>query len=200
MPNHISDYLTGVQSLLGKISAGDIQRIVNLLHDTRMNRHTVYLCGNGGSAATASHWANDLCKGTLAESLPRLRAIALTDNVPLMTAWANDSAYENIFASQLANYVQPLDIVIGISGSGNSRNVLNAIRCARQEGALTIGLSGFDGVKLKGLADFCIVVPSNSMEQVEDAHLILTHAISTALRQFVVAARPRQSPVVLNAA
>lgn len=199
MPNHISDYLSGVQALLGKISPVEIQKIVNILHDTRMNHHSVYLCGNGGSAATASHWANDLCKGTVSQALPRLRAIALTDNVPLITAWANDSAYENIFASQLANFVQPLDVVIGISGSGNSRNVLNAMRCARQEGALTIGLTGFDGGRLKELADFCIVVPSNSMEQVEDAHLILTHAVSTALRQFVVTARARQHAAVPNA-
>lgn len=200
MPNHISDYLSGVQALLGKISPVEIQKIVNILHDTRMSHHSVYLCGNGGSAATASHWANDLCKGTLSAALPRLRAIALTDNVPLLTAWANDSAYENIFASQLANFIQPLDVVIGISGSGNSRNVLNAMRCARQEGALTIGLSGFDGGRLKELADFCIVVPCNSMEQVEDAHLILTHAVSTALRQFGVATRSRQSTPVLNVA
>lgn len=183
MQDHIASYLSGVRSLLNTIPAADIQRIVEILHNARVNYHSVYLCGNGGSAATASHWANDLCKGTQAEALPRLRAIALTDNVPLITAWANDTAYENIFASQLANFVQPLDVVIGISGSGKSRNVLNAIRCAREAGALTIGLSGFRGGHLKSLADFCVVVPSDSMEQIEDLHLILAHAISTALRR-----------------
>ncbi len=152
--NHISEYLGGVQSLLDKIPSNQVQQIVDILMEARVNCRSIFLCGNGGSAATASHWANDLCKGALSDKLPRVRALALTDNIPLITAWANDVAYEHIFASQLANFVQPLDVVIAISGSGNSRNVLNAMRYARSEGALTIGLTGFDGGHLKKLRTF----------------------------------------------
>jgi len=192
MKQTILNYLDGIQALLAQMDAAEIERLVMVLHDARLRGQTVFLCGNGGSAATASHWANDLCKGALADGLPRLRAIALTDNVPLITAWANDTAYDQIFSAQLANLVRPQDVVIAISGSGNSPTVLKGIETAREAGALTVGLTGFAGGRLKQLADLAIVVPSNSMEQIEDVHLVLTHCITSTLR-----AMP-QRPAAIN--
>ena len=112
-----------------------------------------------------------------------MKAFALTDNVPLLSAWANDTAYENIFAEQLENLVETGDIAIGISGSGNSQNVLNGVKVAKAKGASTIGIIGFDGGKLKRLVDLAIVVPNDNMEQVEDIHLLLAHIITTCLRK-----------------
>ncbi len=183
MNNFITQYLFDVQTVLGQIAAAELEPIVHALHLARLEGRIVFLLGNGGSAATASHWANDLCKATIAPGVPRLRAIALTDNVPLITAWGNDTAYENIFSEQLANLLRQGDIVIGISGSGNSPNVLNAMRYARGLGAQTIGITGFQGGYLKDLVDLCYVVPSNSMAQIEDIHMVLTHAISSTLRK-----------------
>jgi len=114
-----------------------------------------------------------------------MKAFALTDNTPLLTAWANDTAYENIFAEQLENYLEPGDVAIGISGSGNSPNVLRAMQVARAKGAATIGLIGFGGGKLKDLVDIAVIVPSYNMEQVEDIHLLLEHVITTCLREAV---------------
>jgi D-sedoheptulose 7-phosphate isomerase len=178
----ISAYLTEMQSTLSNLPIDGIERIVNVLRDARAQKKTVFLFGNGGSAATASHLACDLAKGTNATERPRLRVIALTDNVPLISAWANDSSYEDIFAQQLQQQVESGDIAIGISGSGRSPNVLNALKVARSAGAITIGLTGFDGGDLKNLVDLCVVVPDNSIDQVEDVHLMIGHVIASCLR------------------
>ena len=178
----ISAYLTEMQSTLSNLPIDGIERIVNVLRDARAQKKTVFLFGNGGSAATASHLACDLAKGTNATGRPRLRVIALTDNVPLISAWANDSSYEDIFAQQLQQQVESGDIAIGISGSGRSPNVLNALKVARSAGAITIGLTGFDGGDLKNLVDLCVVVPDNSIDQVEDVHLMIGHVIASCLR------------------
>ena len=106
----------------------------------------------------------------------------MTDNVPLVSAWANDSAYEDVFTQQLENHVEPGDVVIGISGSGNSMNVVNALKLANSKKTITLALTGFDGGKVKDIAHLCLIVPNNSMEQVEDIHLLLTHVITTCLR------------------
>ncbi len=178
----IAAYLSEMQGTLSKLPINEIERVVDLLRQARAQKKRVFLFGNGGSAATASHLACDLGKGTNAHGKPRLRAVALTDNVPLISAWANDSSYEDIFAQQLQEQVEPGDIAIGISGSGKSRNVLNAIKVARSAGAITVGLTGFDGGDLKGLVDHCIIVPDNSMDQVEDVHLLLGHVMASCLR------------------
>ncbi len=178
----IETYISQVRATLKELPVETIGRIVELLQEARTRRKWVFLLGNGGSAATASHFACDLAKGAITPGKPRLRAIALTDNVPLLSAWANDTSYDNIFAQQLENLIEPGDIVIAISGSGNSANVLNAVRLARSAGATTIGLTGFDGGKLKDLADICLIVPNHCMEQVEDVHMLLEHIITTCLR------------------
>jgi D-sedoheptulose 7-phosphate isomerase len=178
----ISAYLIEMQTTLSNLPIDMIERVVGLLREARSQKKRVFLFGNGGSAATASHLACDLAKGTSTNGKPRLRAIALTDNMPLISAWANDSSYENIFAQQLQDHVEPGDVVIGISGSGKSLNVLNGIKVARSAGAITIGFTGLGGGDLKDLVDLCIVVPDNSIDQVEDVHLMLGHVITSCLR------------------
>lgn len=181
--NIITRYLESVQATISALPQDDIRRIVEILRKARTEKRRVYIFGNGGSAATASHFACDLNKGANSAGKPRLRAIALTDSLPLMTAWANDSAYADIFREQLENHLEPGDIVIGISGSGNSMNVVNGLQTAKSKGATTVALTGFDGGKVKDIAHYCVVVPSNSMEQIEDIHLVLEHLITTCLRE-----------------
>jgi D-sedoheptulose 7-phosphate isomerase len=141
--------------------------------------------GNGGSAATASHFVCDLAKNTRYEGWPPFRVIGLTDNIASLTAYANDEGYQNVFSQQLANLVRPGDIVIGISASGNSPNVLRAIDLANQAKARTIGFTGFDGGQLGKMVDLHINVPSNIIEQVEDIHLMLEHMIVKTLKEEV---------------
>jgi D-sedoheptulose 7-phosphate isomerase len=138
----------------------------------------VYLFGNGGSASLASHLACDLGKGTAyCNGGKRFRVLALTDNLPTLTAWANDSSYEEVFSEQLRNVVEPRDVAFAISGSGNSQNVLNALHVARAAGATTVGITGFQGGKMKSQCDICAVVPSDDMQIIEDLHLAMAHAI-----------------------
>jgi D-sedoheptulose 7-phosphate isomerase len=184
MEGMIKDYILQLQDTLTRLPLAEIERVIETLIEAQWSRQTVYIFGNGGSAATASHMACDLGKNTAVPGLPRIRAIALTDNVELMTAWANDTAYENIFAEQLRGLVEPDDVVIGISGSGRSPNVLNAIALARQAGAITIGITGFEGGLLADMVDIPIVVPSDSIERVEDVHLVLDHVICSTIREF----------------
>jgi len=153
------------------------QIAIELLRANESGR-MVYLFGNGGSASLASHFACDLGKGTAyCNGGKRFRVLALTDNIPTMTAWANDCSYEDIFAEQLRNFVQPHDVAFAISGSGNSKNVLNALHVAREASATTIGVTGFAGGKMKSLCDICVVVPSDNMQIIEDLHLSMAHSI-----------------------
>jgi D-sedoheptulose 7-phosphate isomerase len=157
-------------------------RLVRVFLEAYESDHTIFLFGNGGSASLASHMACDLGKGTSNGSTKRLRALALTDNIPLLTAWANDTSYENVFAQQLENFVRPGDVVCAISASGNSPNVLSALRLARNVRAITAGITGFHGGKMKQLCDLCVIVPSNNMQIIEDLHLSIAHAVFTAVR------------------
>lgn len=145
-------------------------------------QRTVFVFGNGGSAALASHFACDLGKGTVNGWSQRFRVMALTDNVPLMTAWANDSNYVDIFAEQLANFAGPGDVAFAISASGNSPNVLKALRVAKQAGSVTAGLTGFSGGRMLALCDACVVVPSDNMQIIEDVHVSVAHSIFTCIR------------------
>ncbi len=184
----VTRYLRDLAATMGRLPRGEIERLVELLHQARLEGRQVFLLGNGGSAATASHFACDLAKNTIAKGLPNFRALSLTDNAALMTAWANDTAYDNLFCGQLGCLLQAGDVVIGISGSGSSPNVLRAMEMARSAGATTVGLTGFAGGRLKDLVDLAVVVPCDCMEQIEDLHLVLEHLVVTALRER--AARP----------
>lgn len=179
----INEYLSEVSNILGELPLGKIAQVVDALESAREQGRSIFLFGNGGSAATASHFACDLAKGAICQGKPRLKAFALAEQVPLLSAWANDSAYEYIFAEQLETFIEAGDIAIGISGSGNSPNVLHGIVVAKAKGATTIGFIGFDGGKLKALVDIPVVVPIHNMEQSEDIHLLLGHVITTCLRQ-----------------
>lgn len=181
-----NDYLARTIDVLSRVDCGLVDRITEQIWQAYQKGRTVYLFGNGGSAALASHIACDLAKGTISNGSRRLRAVSLTDNVALMTAWANDSHYEEIFAEQLQGFIEAGDVVLAISSSGNSRNVVRGIEVARQAGATVIALTGFDGGKVKALCDLCLVVPSDNVQQIEDAHLGVTHAIFTATRQRIL--------------
>ena len=183
----IEDYLTELKGTFDKLSYSEIERIKDILLQAYRENKKVFIIGNGGSAATASHFVCDLAKGTAGKdnSRKRFKVIALTDNVPLLTAWANDTAYENIFLEQLKNLLDEKDVVIAISGSGNSRNVLRAVEYANAHEAITIGLTGFEGGKLKSNVKECLIVPSHSMEQIEDVHLILEHLLCSWLRKIL---------------
>jgi D-sedoheptulose 7-phosphate isomerase len=190
-------YFQELQNVAGNVPFDGIDQIADALVRVYEAERTLYLFGNGGSAALASHFACDLGKGTAyCNGGRRFRVLALTDNIPTLTAWANDSGYEDVFSEQLRCFVQPQDIAFGISGSGNSKNVLNALQVARDAGAKTVGISGFQGGEMKSLCDICVVVPSNNMQIVEDLHLVITHSIyrviySRIARRAMMASSPR---------
>lgn len=177
----VRDYFASVQRLLDEVPFDAVDQVVNALVDANREGRTVFICGNGGSAATATHFACDLTKRPTIPGVPRFRVIALTDNLSLMTAISNDINYDAVFAEQLLPLVRKGDVVIGISGSGNSQNVLNAMQVAWDAGATTIGFCGYDGGKLKSMVDLPVHVPSNVMAMVEDVHLMLEHAICERL-------------------
>src|SRR5438552_12726365 len=172
--------------MMQAISLSDLQAVLSILEEAYHNGHRIFVMGNGGSAATASHFALDLAKNTIMPGVPRLKAISLTDHVPLITAWSNDTAYEHVFAEQLANMLEPGDVAIGISTSGNSRNVINALRLTKQQGGVTIGLLGAEGGKIKDIVDAYVLAPGQNIEQEEDAHMILAHVITRHMRAVVL--------------
>lgn len=178
-------YFTELEQMMQAISLIDLKKVLAYLEEAYHHGHRIFIMGNGGSAATASHFALDLSKNTIMPGAPRVKAISLTDHVPLITAWSNDTHYEHIFAEQLATMIEPGDVVIGISTSGNSANVINAVKLARQHGAATIGLLGAKGGKLKAMVDACVLAPGQNIEQEEDAHMILTHIITRHMREVV---------------
>ena len=181
----VAGYFELLAGAVGSLPYAAIDQAVAELMRAYEEGRAVFLFGNGGSAALASHFACDLAKGTIgnAEGKTRFRALALTDNVPLITAWANDASYERVFGEQLQNFVKLGDIAFAISGSGNSPNILNALEVAREAGACNIGLTGFNGGKMKTLCDICIVIPSNNMQVIEDLHLSVAHAVFSVIRQ-----------------
>lgn len=181
----ISQYFSELEQMVQAISLAHLQQVLSLLEEAYYNGHRIFIMGNGGSAATASHFALDLAKNTIMPNVPRLKAISLTDHVPLITAWSNDTAYEHIFAEQLANLVEPGDVAIGISASGNSPNVINALALAKRSRAYTIGLLGAKGGKIKDMVDAYVLAPGQNIEQEEDAHMILAHVITRHMREVI---------------
>ena len=181
--SNLDIYLSELKKSIDALPKEKFREIADVLLDACHAGKHVFVMGNGGSASTASHMACDLGKGAMVEGRKRFKAVCLSDNIPLMTAWANDTSYDNIFSEQLDNLVSAGDIVIGISGSGNSPNILNALKLARTRKAKTIGLTGFKGGKMKELCDVCLIVPSDNMQRIEDAHLIIEHALSLYLKE-----------------
>ena len=167
--------------------ADGIAKIVPILLAAREHDRTIFFFGNGGSASTASHFVVDIGKATIQGDRKRFRCVALVDNVESITAWANDADYGRVFAEQLATLAKKGDVAVGISGSGNSPNVLKAMDVARSMGLPTIGLTGMGGGKLRAAVDVAVVVPSNSMQHIEDVHLLICHLLTAYLRDEVPA-------------
>jgi D-sedoheptulose 7-phosphate isomerase len=181
----VDAYLKRLATVLEQVSRSEIWHVIDVLMAAWRQGSRVFLLGNGGSAATASHMANDLNKTANVPGQRRFRAMALTDNVPLMTAWGNDTNYDNIFVEQMINFLEPGDVVLGISASGNSTNVLRAMTVAREGGAVTVGFTGGDGGQLRRLVDHCILVPSDEIGHHEDVHMVLDHVITHTLRDLI---------------
>jgi D-sedoheptulose 7-phosphate isomerase len=179
----IASYVQSIHQLLAQLDVPAVGRVVDALRNAREKGKFIFIVGNGGSASTSSHFACDLSKAATSECGNRLKALALTDNIALLTAWGNDSCYDDVFAEQLVNVLEPGDVLIAISASGRSPNILKAVRLATSLGATTIGLSGFDGGELALLVDLGVVIPSNDYGHVEDLHLMLEHMITICLKE-----------------
>jgi D-sedoheptulose 7-phosphate isomerase len=179
--SEFSTYFAKVSDTLRMVDIETIEHFVDLVLEARENGNTIFIFGNGGSAATASHVTGDFLKGISYQMNKRFRVMCLNDNISGMMAISNDLSYEEVFIEQLKAFLRKDDLVVGISGSGNSANVLKAIAFARSEGAVTVGLCGYKGGRLKDLADLLIHVPVQDMEITEDIHIIIFHAIKKSL-------------------
>jgi len=185
-----ANYLQSFKSLLNQIDMNALERIVQHLHKARDNGATIYVAGNGGSAATASHWVNDLGKATKTAGRAPMRVMSLSDNVSWLTALANDEGYQRVFSGQLENFARTGDVLIAISASGNSPNLVQAVELARRRGVVTIGFLGFDGGALKNKVDECLWLQTEkgAYGLVESAHALLCHVLTDCLRVKHVAA------------
>ena len=184
--DYSKSYIDYLSSVLSNISLTDIEKFVEVLLEARERESSIFFIGNGGSAATASHFANDIAIGTRTYEKP-FRAISLCDNQAVITAIANDDGYEKIFSQQLQVLLKKQDVVVAISASGNSPNLLDAIDTAKKMNAITVGISAFDGGKMKEMVDISVHVPTEKGEYgpAEDAHMVLDHLVSNYLMRLV---------------
>jgi D-sedoheptulose 7-phosphate isomerase len=184
--NKINDYLQDLKNIQNSLDVKDINTTINMILGVYEKDKTIFILGNGGSASTASHFACDLAKGTLDGDYSlekRLKVLSLSDNIPLITAYGNDVGYNSIFVQQLKNFMNEGDLVISITGSGNSQNVVEAVKYARKRNAKTVSFLGFDGGEVYGLSDHKILVNSNHYGKIEDVHMTLCHLISDVIRE-----------------
>ncbi len=180
---YVRSYVTDTKAALdGPYLLDGLRQVVPVLLKARAEGHAVFFFGNGGSAATSSHMSQDLGKLTIRPGKKRFRSMSLADPLPLILAWANDASYAEVFAEQVKSQGRPGDVAIGISGSGNSPNVLRALEEAKKLGLTTVGLIGTGGGKMRALCDIPIVVPSSNMQHIEDLHHILLHLLTAYLR------------------
>jgi len=181
MKDYVRDYIDRLEQGLRAIDPAAIGEVVKVLERARVEERTLFIIGNGGSAATASHMANDLQKLASQGKSPAYRAIALTDNVPLLTAWGNDEDYSAVFVRQLEALARGGDLLIAITGSGNSKNIVRAMEWAKKATLETIALLGFDGGKARSIADHVLLFAEDHYGRIEDAHMILEHMIANYL-------------------
>jgi len=179
-------YFEETSKILQNMPLAEIAQVIDILKRARTEGRRIFVMGNGGSAAMASHFACDLGKGTVQEGKTRFKVISLNDNTPLLTAYANDCGYDTVFAEPLASLAEPGDVAMAISSSGNSPNVLRAMDVARERGLTTIGITGFEGGRLKEKVDVCVIVPADSrhpdgMQHAEDGQWVVLHAIFAAI-------------------
>ena len=182
-------YLEELKELLDSFPHDRFEEVASAILSAYNNERQIFIMGNGGSGSTASHFACDINKGCCFNVEKKFKVICLNDNIPTMLAYANDLSYEKVFVEQLKNFLKPGDVVIGISGSGNSANVIQAIVYAKEKSAKTIGLTGFDGGELAGAADIPLVASINDMQKVEDVHMIVVHMLMQYLDKALQAAR-----------
>lgn len=202
----ITGYMKRIQAALDQVDLAEIEAVVELLYAAYQNGQQLFVCGNGGSASLASHMAmdygkttsTDLVQGAQVGTAKRFRVISLVDNIPLLTAYANDVSVEGIFVEQLKNLLNPGDVLLGISGSGGSPNVLRALEYARAKGAKTIGFTGGmpKAELMRQSSDLLLAAPSTLMEQIEDLHMIFHHLITLSLRQRIFA--DQGQPLTIN--
>jgi D-sedoheptulose 7-phosphate isomerase len=184
LPEKIAaEYQTKIVGLLSALDLAAVGRAAALIIAAYETERTVFICGNGGSASTASHMAADLGKNTVAPGRPRLRVLSLNDNMAWFSALGNDLGYDNVFVEQIENLLQPGDLLIAISASGNSPNVVRAAEFARAHGGKVLALVGFTGGRLLALAEVAVHLRSSDYGPVEDGHLILNHIFTEALRE-----------------
>jgi len=179
--DYLANYCAGLSKALEGVSRERFEEFIQLLEDAYRHDRQVFFMGNGGSGSTASHFICDLNKGVSYGRSKRFRGTSLNDNLATITAYANDVSYEDVFVEQLRNFLEPGDLVVALSGSGNSRNVLKAIDYANSRGAHTVGLCGFDGGKLAAAVRTPVLVPVRDMQIAEDGHMVLLHVAMQAL-------------------
>ncbi len=183
--DYITQYIEMEKEMLEVVDKGEIQSVLDVMMETYQAGGTIYVFGNGGSATTASHMANDFNKGVSEYVERKFKICCLNDSVATMLSIANDISYEEIYRFQLRGKLQPEDLVIGFSGSGNSANVLHAVSYAKEQGVKTVGFCGFGGGKLKEIADYSFYVPLNNMKVVEDLHLMMNHLLMYAVEKIL---------------
>jgi D-sedoheptulose 7-phosphate isomerase len=187
---HLREYLDRLITTLDRLPIDDVERLSETLYRAYRDEKQVFVLGNGGSASTASHMAADLGKNTIGPNMRRFRIMSLNDNVPLITALSNDLGYDNMFAEQLKNLINPGDVLVVLSGSGTSSNVVRAIEYARSRSAEVVALLGFDGGRASSLADLTVRVDSEDYGVIEDAHLIINHILVEYFRERLAAEHP----------
>ena len=182
--NIVADFLNEQSTCISNISKNvtEISNIIKILLSARNSNKTVYTLGNGGSGSTASHFVSDLLKTCITKNQKRFRAISLTDNISVILAWSNDVSYDDIFSEQLQNFVSKGDVVVAFSGSGKSKNILKALKFAKKNGAICIGMTGITGGLMKNICDICLKIPSSDMLTIESQHLTICHCITNAIR------------------
>ncbi|MBX7156829.1 MAG: SIS domain-containing protein [Verrucomicrobiae bacterium] len=179
----VQEYLTQSLQAINALNIEQVTHAIQLIHEAWQNNRQIIIFGNGGSALTASHYITDWNKSAILTHSKKFRGVCLNDNMGLITAYSNDISYEKVFSEQLKNVLEPKDLVIAISGSGNSPNILNAINYANENGGTTLGICGFNGGKLKQLAQHHVWVNINDMQIVEDLHLTFGHLVMKTLCQ-----------------
>ena len=190
MQASVDGYLERLQTAIDSVPSDRLVALGETLYRAYRNEKQVFTAGNGGSSSTASHMAADLAKNTISPNMPRFRIVSLSENAAIVTALANDLGYESVFSEQLTNLIRAGDVLIVVSASGNSPNILRAIRYAQKQSAEVVGLLGFDGGAAARLVDLPIVVPSTEYGVVEDVHLIINHMLVDFFKTRLAQDRP----------
>ncbi len=183
LKKYVEGYFRRLREIVDSVSTDRVEAMGEILFRAYCHGKQVFVVGNGGSGATASHMACDLGKNTIAPNMRRFRIMSLNDNVPLLTALANDVGYDRVFSEQLVNLIRPGDVLIVLSGSGRSPNIVEAARCAREPAATVVALLGFDGGEARDLADGHVLVPSDDYGLIEDVHMVLIHALTAYFKK-----------------